>query len=79
MATDEVQYFSYLFHTAVDFRKWLRLSRGRHSWASSGYALRGLKNVAIPPQDKEGCDSDTSHAENACIFKESSPIAPINS
>ncbi|WP_417897259.1 hypothetical protein ABN702_12945 [Bacillus haimaensis] len=23
------------------------------------------------PQDKEGCGSDTSHEENACIFEES--------
>jgi hypothetical protein len=43
-----------------------------------GFAC-GVSTERRFPQDKEGCGSDTSHEENARIFEESSPIAPISS
>ncbi len=65
--------FFFSLSTAVAFRKKASLSAGRP--CASSQRLCGLKIVAPPPQDKEGSGSDTSHAENARIFKESRPFA----
>jgi len=41
------------------------------SGASSALRTCGVSLDTLLPQDKEGSGSETSHAENACIFKES--------
>jgi hypothetical protein len=64
-------------NTAGDFRT--RHSDPRGGAGASSASPAGSPAYRYLPQDKEGFGSDTSHEENARIFEESSPIAPITS